>query len=265
VKQRLTGWFKRSLLVLWDHTAKIVSLVSIIALAALPAIWAKLSAIQTETIAIVAAAGLVGGLIDIFREPGRGELKRERAELENARDKTQEDYHKFFLRTLEEQYHRVGLNNLDRVSIYKRDGNQFVHLARYSDSEAFRTEGRQIYPANQGIFRDSWNQKGAQVLSPAIPNAAEDEEAYCQHLLEHQNIPIEQSRRFAMKSRHVVGCRVDSPTTGPVGLLVFESVRSEPYASHQVGQFRRLATDFAIAIDQMPMRPQLGKAKREGY
>jgi bifunctional DNA-binding transcriptional regulator/antitoxin component of YhaV-PrlF toxin-antitoxin module len=239
VKQRLTGWFKRSLLVLWDHTAKIVSLVSIIALAALPAIWAKLSAIQTETIAIVAAAGLVGGLIDIFREPGRGELKRERAELENARDKTQEDYHKFFLRTLEEQYHRVGLNNLDRVSIYKRDGNQFVHLARYSDSEAFRTEGRQIYPANQGIFRDSWTQ--------------------------HQNIPIEQSRRFAMKSRHVVGCRVDSPTTGPVGLLVFESVRSEPYASHQVGQFRRLATDFAIAIDQMPMRPQLGKAKREGY
>ncbi|MDT0182475.1 hypothetical protein Q9S36_20060 [Microbacterium sp. ARD31] len=106
-----------------------------------------------------------------------------------------------------------------RASIYARDGESFVRLARVSKNPVLKAGGRPSYPADQGVIGLAWREGKA-----SLTNLPEDRADWEAKMVEY-GLSAEDAQGLRMHCKSIVALRVDGP--GPefdsLAIVVYES------------------------------------------
>jgi hypothetical protein len=116
----------------------------------------------------------------------------------------------------------VGLSDSNaRVSGYSHTGKAFILAGRQSDNPKWKVSGRSVYAEDQGLIAHVWQEGRGSCAS--LP---EDLEKYVAKMEKDFGLPPEVTKSLTMKSRSLVGLRVDDKATkSPVGVVIAESTR----------------------------------------
>lgn len=106
-----------------------------------------------------------------------------------------------------------------RASIYARDGDSFIRLARVSKNPVLKAGGRPSYPADQGVIGLAWREGKASLTK--LP----EERADWEEKMAEYGIPAEEARGLRMHCKSIVALRVDGPAPefDPLAIVVYES------------------------------------------
>jgi hypothetical protein len=192
-------------------------------------------------------------------------LRREKAFLEDILNTRQANA--LFLLHMHLKYISdtvLDLKDTERITIYRRDGTIFRRLDRYSLRQSFISEGRNIYPGNEGCIAQAWDRPEKTISE--VPDPVSDPEEYYNALWNHQNIPRETAERLFMKSRSLAAFRIDDASTGdPLAVVVFESVNPRAFtAVHLNGMKNQVLALRNFIVSIRAMDPQLSLARSEG-
>ncbi|HMN49842.1 MAG TPA: hypothetical protein PKD67_11930 [Ignavibacteriaceae bacterium] len=126
-------------------------------------------------------------------------------------------------------YEALELKTDSRISLYLHDGNAFYLIARYSDNEKFKKfSKRVVYPADQGCIAKAWEL--GQYQKDDMPDPQVECGEYLDLLLKEFNIPADVAENFVMKSRSLVGVRLnDSRTKQNLAIVIIESIRQKAF------------------------------------
>jgi hypothetical protein len=184
------------------------------------------AATSTLLIAIAALIAFVALAIDARRERDWRELKASHEDLARRAHAGEETVLKLLraeLRALEEA---AGYMSNERISLFRREGDQLVLLARRSKRPAFdETLGR--IPLEQGCAGKAWSEGSA--YEPCLPDPGPDAGPPTRRWVTRQekqwHIPGEVAEQLRMRSQMYAAFRLETATE-PVGVVVFESTVS---------------------------------------
>lgn len=126
-------------------------------------------------------------------------------------------------------YEGLELNTDSRISLYLHDGKAFYLIARYSDNEKYKKfSKRVVYPADQGCIAKAWEL--GQYLKNDLPDPDTSEHDYLNVLSQEFSIPLEVGKNFVMKSRSLLGVRLnDSQTKQNLAIIIIENIRQSAF------------------------------------
>lgn len=164
---------------------------------------------------------VIGALAFLFRKDSYGDLRENVRDLKAGNQKISRD----LIAILQEQIrHLVIQLDLDtsnhRISLYRHAEGKFHLLSRHSRNPTYQAPGRSEYPDNQGLIGDCWTRGKAHVRD--LP---EDKTEWIDNATEKHRIPPKVSRQFKMRSRSLMGVRLDCGETRsvPTGIIIIES------------------------------------------
>lgn len=130
---------------------------------------------------------------------------------------------------------KLGLDHYDRISIYQLTSEGFVLRGRYSENRDYNRRGRTIYPLNQGCIGLAYQTGEFKRVRLPDPNAHKTN--YYKTLESEYGIPETTARDFVMKSRSILGVRIDSlDGSDSLGVLVIESTKPQKFNSDDIFQ-----------------------------
>ncbi|WP_257308843.1 hypothetical protein [Geothrix fuzhouensis] len=130
---------------------------------------------------------------------------------------------------------KLGLDHYDRISIYQFTPEGFVLRGRYSENRDYNHKGRTIYPLNQGCIGRAY-QRG-EFKRSRLPDPHAHRTTYYTTLESEYDIPETTSRNFVMKSRSIIGVRIESlDHSDSLGVLVIESIKPQGFNSDDIFQ-----------------------------
>ncbi len=110
-------------------------------------------------------------------------------------------------------------NEHSRTSLYAFVDDSFVLLSRRSRNPVLVGPGRASYPHDQGAIGIAWAESKAAVLR--LP---EDRDDWNRNMAKY-GIPESIAADMSMQCRSIVAVRVDSESSDPIAVIVFESLR----------------------------------------
>lgn len=199
------------------------------------------NAVYIGAIIIAVILGLFG-IFDTIRQGSRiAKLMKEHAEsASRARSRSRG------LALILEQSLMTVMDSLEidftraRITVYKHMDNSFCVIGRTSRSQQLQSVRRQSYSDDQGFIATVWD-----VAEGVLTNRPASEDIWIKACVA-SHIPAEEAKKIRMKSRSLVGKRIDVDGH-PRGLMIVESL--EPYgvvpemldAIKQSGDFRLLS------------------------
>jgi hypothetical protein len=122
-----------------------------------------------------------------------------------------QEFRRFLLKILATE---LGFGSKHRISVFIYQEEGFLNYCRYSSNQKFTMPGRPIIPKDEPVLKEAW-EHGLAVGKPQIKNKDR----------------IHVSR---MGSRQIFGYRIDSSDLFlPLGVAVFESIKSDPIHSEK--------------------------------
>lgn len=115
-------------------------------------------------------------------------------------------------------------NGNSRVSLYKHQGDKFVLLGRYSDNPAYSKSGLEQYNDDEGFIAKGWQSKIYEIHS--IPQWKQNGSSYKSFMKINCKIDDIRLKGLTMKSRSFYVYRLDSDTSNPYGVIVFEKMEN---------------------------------------
>ena len=158
-----------------------------------------------------------------------------------------------------------GFDSSARVSLYRHLGDRFSLLGRYSPNPDYRKPGRSHYPEGQGCIGKAWTDGEAE---DRLPDPATDSAGYQQILSKRWKIPGSIAKTMRMKSCRIVAFAVENAERTRVGVIVFESTRSDVLESEVLRDVVRGPDGRVLAAFVEKMRPfeaSPSVARREGF
>jgi len=114
----------------------------------------------------------------------------------------------------------MGLDDNDRVSIYKHNGSSFYRIARHSNHPEHARPGRSIYPDNEGCMGHALREGSA--FEETLPARSP---AYENRLIDRWHMQPEAIRNLTMRSRSIAAFALQRPVGGRrFAIIVFESM-----------------------------------------
>ncbi|MGN6186804.1 MAG: hypothetical protein ACTHQM_24480, partial [Thermoanaerobaculia bacterium] len=117
-----------------------------------------------------------------------------------------------------------------RLNLYKYDRFKppgavesreiFTRVARHSKHATYDTEGRTVYPFDQGVLRKAWDDG---YYHDEIPHKSGTKK-YFTHQVKNHGMPLATLHKLRMLPRGIAAIRIDSPMGTPVGLVCFECI-----------------------------------------
>ncbi len=228
---------------LWvDYWPQIVAAVSPIGLA-ISSLWlgnriAKPHAsiwLPVTLFALCAIGAIVGNLWTAFRTQRvtklEGKIREHKEEilgLQESLQITKADYFKRFRDTLEILANeRLGFGYSERISVYRKRGQAFVLLGRYSKRTEFsERSSRGIYPTDEGCIGRAWRE--GSVFVSDLPDPETNINEYYRVLSSDWNIKRDTAKGFRMKSRSYAAYTLEQVGgNDPDVIIVFESLRTD--------------------------------------
>tara|TARA_R110000765_G_scaffold26526_10_gene64761 strand:- start:1939 stop:2781 length:843 start_codon:yes stop_codon:yes gene_type:complete len=124
-------------------------------------------------------------------------------------------------------------NNTERITLYIHsfEHNNFVLMGRYSSNPVYKTNGRRIYPVDQGCISRAWQNGRCTLLieSDPIENKVEYGEEQRQYGISQSEVDD-----LVMKSRFYFGYRIMGPDGHEVGVVIVESTDKERFNQQQL-------------------------------
>jgi hypothetical protein len=147
-------------------------------------------------------------------------VKSSLARLQSIEDEIQQKYGDLCSLHLAGLLRRMGLEENDRISIYKHNGTSFWRVARHSSNPDHARPGRSIYPDNQGCMGEAFRQGFS--CDESLPA---NTQAYVTRLSEKWGIPREAIDQLTMRARSIAAFALARPISGRrFAIIVFESV-----------------------------------------
>ena len=114
-----------------------------------------------------------------------------------------------------------GHGDTERISVYRREGNSFNMIGRYSENPEYNEPGRTIYPADQGVIGLAWTRGEAAV---DLPDFESKPDKYYEVLQADWNIDRTTAEQLTMKSTSYVACALYDPKeVERIAIVVVES------------------------------------------
>lgn len=162
--------------------------------------------------------------------------------------------------------HTLGFGDTERVSVYRHDDGKFALLCRYSKNPIYQRRGRPFYPDNEGCIGKAWRE-GEDYIDD-LPDPEHSSRDYEERLRRDWNIPAETTRNFKMKSRSYAALAIENHRDERVGVMVFESTRTDVLKSDQIKAvfLTTEAKRFAKFIESVkPFEASMAYAKGKGF
>lgn len=102
----------------------------------------------------------------------------------------------------------LGYGDTERISAYRRRGNVFQIMGRYSEDPEYNKVHRRAYPANEGVIRNAWRD-GTAVAH--LPEWNDEEPRPYLEASAKWDLSEDAVRSLTMKSSHYVACSVYEP------------------------------------------------------
>ncbi|MFF0944162.1 hypothetical protein ACFYE2_08030 [Kocuria sp. CPCC 205300] len=117
---------------------------------------------------------------------------------------------------------QLGLDTTNhRISLYRHCDGKFRLLARYSKNPTYQHSGRSMYPDNQGLIGQCWTEGKKHVR-----NLPADPDKWVERAVVKYKFSVDEARKIRMKSRSMMGVRLDCGHTRavPTGVIIVESM-----------------------------------------
>jgi len=211
----------------WPGIATIIGTIGNGGIGIVTALWSVQMSGQWQTVVFLFAffslLQAIGGWRSISHDNERQQLKTQRDLAISRATMFASVPNTFFNYYLIDLFRMLELGNDERISLYMHIGSSFHKLARYAQSPIYNSDGRPLYPDNQGCIAKAWHE-GECALSLSDPE--KDWEQHKKELSEKFNIPPEVADKFAMRSRSFVGIRLMHPGTHQgIAVLIVESTK----------------------------------------
>jgi hypothetical protein len=185
-------------------------------------------ATSTLLVAVAALVAFVALAVDSRREGRRRDLEASHAELARRVDTAEGtvlDLLRLELRALEDS---AGYMSNERISIFRREGDALVLLARRSKRPSFdESLGRGRIPLHEGCAGKAWAEGWA--YEPCLPDPGPETgppaRRWVARMQKEWNVPAEVAEVLTMRSQMYAAFRLETATE-PVGVVVFESTVS---------------------------------------
>lgn len=115
---------------------------------------------------------------------------------------------------------KIGMNNLERVSIYFSNKNGFHILGRYSKNPKLEKIHTQKFPLDKGVLSRAWEQDECTEFS--CPIHEDDNEGYINHIHEEYGYERDKIFNFTMRSCDYIGISIKDRGKN-IGVIIFES------------------------------------------
>lgn len=153
-----------------------------------------------------------------------------------------------------------ALNDHTRLTVYQHEPRRqtFVRLSRVSNNPRLEEPGRAEYPDDQGLIRSAWSSEVATKFSlPKDPQEWAEE-------VSMNDIPIEEAQQIKMKSRSLVGVRIDYRERN-VGVLIMESKNPQGVNSKHADKLKGHSAfgELAGMLAVTPKLPPLDDEQRQ--
>jgi hypothetical protein len=153
---------------------------------------------------------LIGAYWSANRSRAARSLKIENERLQEALEQVGQLYYELCSDQLSELLrHTLGYGDTERISAYRRRGNAFQIMGRYSEDPEYNKVHRRVYPANEGVIKYAW--RDGTVVAQLPEWNDEDPEPYLKASA-RWDLSEDAVRNLTMKSRHYVACSVYEPT-----------------------------------------------------
>jgi len=157
----------------------------------------------------------------------------------------------------------------ERITVYRHRGqNAFQVMGRHSENPIFKSLGRPIYPADQGVLGHAWRHR---VATAELPDPDKEPDQYFRVLKDEWGIDRDVAENFTMKSRSLVACALFEPKNiDPVAVIVVESTEVGILDKEKVVEAMDVnAPDGALIYDffemMQPLEPDLGDTRKRGF
>lgn len=182
---------------------------------------------------------LVGEIVELKHKKRISSLEKtmneQKEEINDNRDvieQARQDYAELLrtkLRTLSE---RLELEDSERVSLYKHDGEAFVLLGRYSEDPVYSQNGRPYYSEDEGCINEAW--RNGQVHIDDLPDPSSDFNDWLEKQKIKCNVKKQDARQFTMHSRSYLGFAIRDASEDRRAVLMFESTHARAFDKENV-------------------------------
>lgn len=144
-----------------------------------------------------------------------------------------------------EDTERVNIYRIDQLRGTTSESRQvFTRLSRYSKNATFDTEGRTVYPFDEGVLRKAWD---AGFWHDECPYPR-GKTKYFRHMKKVFRIPETTARNMRMQPCSIAALRIDSPSGDMLGLICFESITTNRIDAERVRQVTMFYNTLLVAI-----------------
>lgn len=128
---------------------------------------------------------------------------------------------------------RLNFTEKHRISIYKKEGDVFVMLERYSKNPELNKKGRGIYPSNEGFISKGYTE-GTFFINN-LPDPEKEHESYFQKITTECTIEKETLAKLRMKSKsYYVKALEDEYGDNRIAVIVFESINKNDLSKSDI-------------------------------
>lgn len=223
--------------------------------------WLFWTSIVVAVVAIIGTAKMSQRVSVLSDE--RDGLKRSLQRLQSLEEEMQQKYGDLCSLHLSGLMHRMGLDDNDRVSIYKHNENIFYRIARHSNHPEHAKPGRSIYPDNEGCMGAALREGMA--FEETLPARSP---AYETRLIQKWHMQPDVIPNLTMRSRSIAAFALHRPIGGKrFAIIVFESMVPGRIDEDCRGGFNLEEQGGIIQwLETMErFEPKPSEAKREGF